>query len=82
MSLDGHSYPITGTNHYPAETPWDRFWPEYDEAVITDDFDRIANLGMNTIRIFVPFAQFGGPKVEPEMLDRLEDYCHPFRLSH
>lgn len=64
---------VNGINYYPQQTPWDRFWSEYNPAIIDQDFDRIRALGLNTVRIFIPFEQFGGPRVSRIMLDRLTD---------
>lgn len=73
LILNGLPYRIAGINYYPQATPWARFWPEYDPAIIDRDFARIADLKLNTIRIFVPFEQFGGPALDPAMRDRLTD---------
>lgn len=42
-----------GLNYYPARTPWSRFWPEFDAATVAGDFDRIAALGANSVRVFL-----------------------------
>lgn len=47
-----------GVNYYPSETPWRAFWPEFDARVISEDFNRIAALGCNSVRIFLPAADF------------------------
>lgn len=65
-------YPV-GVNYYPQATPWEFFWAEYDTAVIDADFARMGDLDLNTIRIFVPYDQFGGPVVDPDMLAKLKD---------
>ncbi len=69
----GEPFQLTGINYYPQATPWAEFWPTYNTAVIDRDLTRIKALGLNTIRIFVPYEQFGGPSLEPIMLDRLAD---------
>jgi hypothetical protein len=69
----GQQFLAYGINYYPQATPWDRFWSEYNPAIIDQDFDRISALGLNTIRIFIPFEQFGGPRVSAVMLERLND---------
>lgn len=48
-------FPIRGVNYYPQATPWLAFWPAYDPAIIEQDLARIASLGLNTVRIFVPY---------------------------
>jgi hypothetical protein len=64
---------IAGINYYPQVTPWDQFWPAYDGAVTERDFALARSLGLNVVRVFVPYAEFGGARVRPEMLDRLQD---------
>lgn len=44
---------LIGVNYYPAETPWRDFWPEFDAAEVERDFDRIAGLNGNSVRIFL-----------------------------
>lgn len=57
-----------GINYYPRDTPWARFWVDYDPVVVDDDLDRIAALGLGSVRIFVPFA---GPDDRPLGRDEL-----------
>jgi hypothetical protein len=73
LLLDGQPYHIAGINYYPQATPWDSFWTNYNPYVIQRDFALIAALDLNTVRVFVPFKQFGGADVDPQMLDRLAD---------
>lgn len=73
LRLNDQPFHIAGINYYPQATPWDLFWTQYSPAVIDRDLSRIKGLGLNTIRIFVPYEQFGGAKVDPQMLDRLRD---------
>ncbi len=73
LRLNGQPFRSAGINYYPQATPWDEFWPNYDPAVIESDFAVIKSLGLNTVRIFVPFEQFGGPTVDPERVEQLAD---------
>ena len=45
---------MAGINYYPAKTPWRDFWPSYERNIIEQDFNLIADLDANTIRIFLP----------------------------
>ncbi len=65
---------LKGINYYPQNTPWEKFWPEYDAAVIDRDLDKIRELGFNTVRVFVFYEQFGGENVKPEMKAKLEAF--------
>ncbi len=61
-----------GINYYPAEYPWEKFWTHFDPVLLRQDFSLIQTAGFNTIRIFVPYEQFGGPDVIEKYLNDLE----------
>jgi hypothetical protein len=61
LSLDGQPYQIAGINYYPQATPWDKFWLNYNPAIIEKDLALMQSLKLNAVRIFIPFTQFGGP---------------------
>lgn len=48
-------FPLRGVNYYPQASPWLAFWPAYNPAIIEQDLGRIEALGLNTVRIFVPY---------------------------
>jgi hypothetical protein len=50
---------LNGVNYYPANTPWRRFWPEFDASIIAADLDLVSGLGANAVRIFLPVSDFG-----------------------
>ncbi len=64
---------LAGINYYPAETPWRRFWPEFDPAVVDRDLGLISGLGANAVRIFLPTQAFAIAKGE-EPLRHLETF--------
>lgn len=64
-------FTIKGINYYPQKTPWTMFEDEFDEKIIKRDFELIKQAGLNTIRIFVPFVDFGQAKVDEAKLNRL-----------
>ena len=74
LLLDGQPFQIAGVDYYPRNTPWDKFWAGYSSAETDRDLTLVRSLGLNTVRTFIPFQQFGGPKPEPAMLDRLQDF--------
>lgn len=79
LLVAGAPWRAAGVNYYPQATPWDRFWDEYSPAQTATDFALIRRMGMNSVRVFVPFEPFGGPAVRPQLLDRLEsllDHAH------
>lgn len=67
-------FKLHGFNYYPQQTPWDEFWPEFDAQVIDNDMDLMRRLGSNTIRIFIPFHQFGYDPINAVYMERLEQF--------
>lgn len=63
--------PMAGLNYYPAVTPWQDFWPAFDETIIAEDFARIRDLGGNTVRIFLTAQYFADPDTQQDALNRL-----------
>ncbi len=48
---------VRGTNYFPRDTPWDGFWTATPDEVIRADLDLAASLGINTLRIFIPWNE-------------------------
>ena len=72
--LDGSSilnFKIKGINYYPKENPWQKMWEEFHPQTIDLDFQKIHDAGFNTIRIFIPYHDFGGATVNEEELNKL-----------
>lgn len=65
---------LAGINYYPQDTPWHLFWSEYDPDIIAADLAIIQSLGLNSVRIFIPFEQFGADKITSTKLALLEDF--------
>ena len=65
---------IVGVNYYPQATPWDLFWTEYDPVVTAADLDRMADLGFNTLRTFIPYEQFGENELDEALLANVDDF--------
>jgi len=66
-------YEIKGINYYPQKTPWDMFGDDYDMATIEDDFKLIQESGLNTIRIFIPYEDFGGADIDKNKIIKLSE---------
>lgn len=62
---------LKGINYYPQDHPWQMFGENFSEDIIDQDFELIKNSKLNTIRIFVPYHDFGKEYVNPEMLTQL-----------
>jgi len=69
---DTLNFSIKGINYYPQDTPWLEFWNQYNENVVDNDFKRIKKLGLNTIRIFIPYDNFGKAEVSLQKIDNLK----------
>lgn len=74
MMVAGQPYPIAGINYYPQGAPWTKFWPEYDPQQTTTDLAQVRALGLNTVRIFLSYADFGGSNVLPQRRAQLADF--------
>jgi hypothetical protein len=60
-----------GINYYPKDNPWDMFGNHFNEEEINKDFETIEAMGLNSVRVFVPYEVFGGASVKEEMLEQL-----------
>jgi len=74
LQIDGQPFSVRGANYYPAVTPWTLFWGAYDPLQTDRDLRAMRELGLNTARIFVPYADFGADVVDPQMLAHLRDF--------
>ncbi|MBT8276731.1 MAG: cellulase family glycosylhydrolase [Bacteroidia bacterium] len=63
--------PIAGINYYPQDSAWDTFGEKFNEATIKKELTLIKDLGLNTIRIFVNYKDFGGADVRGGKLNKL-----------
>lgn len=63
---------IKGINYYPQKNPWNMFGMQFNDSIINADFIRIKKLNLNTVRIFVPYMDFGKAEVRKDRLERLE----------
>ncbi len=56
---DGATYRIRGVNYYPRDHAWSIF-SEWNPKQVTYELGVASQLGVNTIRTFVPVSAFGG----------------------
>lgn len=64
---------IRGVNYYPQKTPWDMFGENFDGVVVRTDFERIRKMGLNMVRIFVPYENFGKNIIDQNKLEQLKN---------
>lgn len=69
LSVDIHQW--KGINYYPKEHPWDMFGANFDESSLSNDFETISSMGLNCIRVFVPYKDFGNADVKDDYLQQL-----------
>lgn len=84
LVLHGAPFPIAGINYYPQASPWTKFWPEYKRTQTSADLDLIQQLGLNTVRIFLSYVDFGADDVQPTELAKLThflDQAHTRQLK-
>ncbi|WP_116770866.1 cellulase family glycosylhydrolase [Maribacter litoralis] len=63
---------IKGINYYPKDSPWDTFGKKFNDSIIKQDFKIIQDMGLNTIRIFIQYEDFGKNKVDQKKLNFLK----------
>lgn len=75
---------LRGLNYYPKDSPWDTFGKRFNDTIINEDFKIIEKMGLNAIRIFVQYEDFGKNNVNPKKLKLLKetlDLAHKNNLS-
>jgi len=70
--LDSKNLNIQGINYYPQATPWNMFGDHFNNTIIDKDFKLIKNAGLNTVRLFVQYDDFGKSNVSQEKLKQLK----------
>ena len=64
---------IKGVNYYPQKHPWDMYGDSFSLNTIDKDFGIIKDLGLNTVRIFVPYETFGKFEIDTTKLKQLQE---------
>ena len=63
---------MKGLNYYPGKSAWDTFGANFNKEIIANDFARIRKMGLNSVRVFVPYEEFGKASVSNENLSKLK----------
>jgi len=71
LLVNGKPFTVAGINYYPKAAPWNLFWPTYKTPTTVKDLAAVQQLGLNTVRVFVSYADFGGDDVDPTALAKL-----------
>lgn len=61
-----------GINYYPKKTPWAMFGNQFDTHTINSDFEKITKLGLNSVRIFIPYQAFGKAQIDTVKIKQLK----------
>ena len=69
--ITNDNFKIKGINYYPKDTPWDMFGHKFSKDTISKDLKIIKDAGLNTIRIFVQYDDFGAAKVNSNKIQKL-----------
>ena len=72
ITKNGVPFTIKGINYYPKNSAWDMFGKKFNKDTIASDFEIITKAKLNTIRIFIPYEDFGKAEIPQEKLDKLK----------
>ncbi|GLR19083.1 glycoside hydrolase family 2 TIM barrel-domain containing protein [Portibacter lacus] len=72
IAINTDTINLKGINYYPQETPWDMFGDRFDKDLLLKDFMLIKEAGLNSIRIFIQYNDFGKAEVNPDKLAKLK----------
>ncbi|MCH9660251.1 MAG: cellulase family glycosylhydrolase [Bacteroidetes bacterium] len=73
---------IAGINYYPKDAPWDTFGATFSKEIINQDFTIIRDLGLNTVRVFIGYEDFGKATVSEEKLNKLTELLNLAELNN
>lgn len=65
LTIYGQPIRIKGTNYYPRDGMWASMWTNWNWNAILADTDRMRSLGMNAVRILVPYSHGGWNGANP-----------------
>jgi nitrous oxidase accessory protein NosD len=80
LERDGVPFKVRGVNYYPKDYGWERFWISYTEALpqINRELNLAKALGVNTVRIFLPYKYFDGS--DQDHLNHLKGFVNRLQL--
>ena len=56
----GQAIKLKGINFYPKDQPWAYMWTQWDGEAAKRDLSRARELGVNSVRIMVPYSPATG----------------------
>jgi hypothetical protein len=74
LTLNGQPVLIKGANYYPQWRPWLDMWTKWDGPQVERELKQgHDDLGLNTVRVLVPYLTKKDGTVEPALLRRLQE---------
>ena len=73
---------IKGLNYYPKESPWDTFGNRFNDSVIASDFRKIKEMGLNSVRVFIPYSDFGEAHLDAIRLSKVKSLLDAAEKEH
>ncbi len=76
----GQPIKLKGINFYPKDHPWADMWSQWNGPATRDDLSRVSALGVNTVRVLVPYSPQNGwtdkdtGKVDPVYVNELQQF--------
>lgn len=80
LAQGGQKITLKGINYYPSQQPWSLMWTHWDGSAVERELGKARHeLGINTIRVLVPYRAVEGwtddrGNVNPAMLLRLREF--------
>src|SRR5690242_240572 len=56
----GQPIKLKGINFYPKDHPWADLWSQWNGPATRDARSRVSELGVNTVRVLVPYSPQNG----------------------
>jgi len=72
QQIEVNNLNIKGINYYPQANPWNMFGDEFSSDIIATDFKIIKDAGLNSVRLFVQYEDFGKEHVDAKKIEKLK----------
>ena len=63
---------VKGINYYPQNCPWNMYGDCFNAEDLSRDLKIIESAGLNTVRLFIPYAGFGKAHVAEDKLEKIQ----------
>src|SRR5438477_11608741 len=80
LMFRGSAVKLKGVNFYPKDGAWADMWGQWDGNATRQDLPRAQELGVNTVRVLVPYKPVNGwtdpatGQVRPDYLNELQQF--------